>query len=71
MIFIDTNIVIWTYQNNIEILSQKAIDLIENNDLYISPLVKLELGYLFEIGKIIDRPQKIIDFLYKSIGLIE
>ncbi len=69
MIFLDSHIVVWLYAGLVEKLSKKAIKLIENNDLVISHVVRIELQYLFEIGRITVRPAQIITSLNKSIGL--
>jgi len=69
MIFLDTHIVVWLYAGLVEKLSKKAIKLIENNDLVISHVVRLELQYLFEIGRMTVQPAQIITSLNKSIGL--
>ena len=39
--------------------------------LCFSPVVKLELRYLYEIGKISEKPDKIINALKQEIGLKE
>lgn len=70
MIFLDTNIVIWAFRGETHLLSGKVIHAIENNDLYISPMVKLELQYLYEIKRVKMTPQIVLDFLYKAIGLV-
>ncbi|MFK5947652.1 MAG: hypothetical protein QM500_02635 [Methylococcales bacterium] len=46
-----------------------AIEQIENNEIIISQLVRLELQYLFEIGRITVDPETILTSLKKSIGL--
>ena len=67
--FIDTHIVIWLYSGKLDLLSKVAIDEIRRNDLLISPIVKLELSYLYEIGRLNDPSGKIINDLGKEIGL--
>jgi PIN domain nuclease of toxin-antitoxin system len=52
VVFLDTHITVWLYAGLIEKISQTAKKTIEANDLLISPMVKLELQYLFEIGRI-------------------
>jgi PIN domain nuclease of toxin-antitoxin system len=67
--FLDTHIVIWLYEKRLELLSEKAKKYIEENDLFISPVVKLEMEYLYEIEKIKDDSDTICGFLEKNIGL--
>ncbi len=69
MIFLDTHVVVWLYSGYITKLSKTVVDHIENNDLFISHMVRLELQYLFEIGRITATPEVIIKSLNASIGL--
>ena len=69
-LFLDTHIVVWLREKSLEKFSPKAIEAIENSmQLLISPMVELELKYLFEIGKINDTPYNIIYELDAMIGL--
>ncbi|MCK4765175.1 MAG: hypothetical protein KAW12_23450 [Candidatus Aminicenantes bacterium] len=47
MCFLDTHIVVWLYQGDFSLLSKEAKQTIEKDDIFISPLVSLELQYLF------------------------
>ena len=47
MIFLDTHIVVWLYAGCVKKLSKPVVEQIENNDLFISQLVRLEMQYLF------------------------
>lgn len=67
--FLDTHIAIWLYEKRLDLLSEKAKQYIEKNDLFISPVVKLEIEYLFEIKKIKDNSETICNFLEKTIDL--
>lgn len=67
--FLDTHIAIWLYEKRLDLLSEKAKQFIEKNDLFISPAVKLEIEYLFEIEKIKDNSETICSFLEKNIDL--
>ena len=69
MIYLDTHVVVWLYAGFIEKLSKSAIQLIENNALFISPIVQLELTYLHEIKRITRTSQVIIHELQTRIGL--
>ena len=69
MIFLDTHIAAWLYSNQVKPLSKKAIDYINEGELYISEIVRLELQYLFEIGRINEKPMKVIMSLNKDLGL--
>jgi PIN domain nuclease of toxin-antitoxin system len=67
--FLDSHIVIWLYEKRLDLLSEKARKFIEENDLLISPIVKMEIEYLFEIEKIKDDSDTIINYLEKHIDL--
>lgn len=69
MIFLDTHVIVWLYAGLTEKLSKKAIELIEDNDICISPVVKLELCYLQEVERIKPSAQEIIRYLQTHIGL--
>ena len=67
--YLDTHIAVWLYAGLTEKISDAARDAIEDNDLLISPLVRLELQYLFEIGRITVKPDTIIKNLFTAIDL--
>ena len=69
VVYLDTHIAVWLYAGLTEKISDAARDAIEDNDLLISPLVSLELQYLFEIGRITVKPDTIIKNLFTAIGL--
>lgn len=69
MIFLDTHVVVWLYDNLLNKLSNDAIQQIEDNEILITQMVRLEMQYLFEIGRIKVTPETIIKDLNKSIGL--
>jgi PIN domain nuclease of toxin-antitoxin system len=52
MIYLGTHVVVWFYAGDKNKLTQSGIDLINANDLLISPIVQLELQYLLEIKRI-------------------
>lgn len=69
-LYLDTHIVVWLRQKELEKFSAKALNVIETSyNLLISPMVELELKYLFEIGRINDTPYNIIGDLNAMIGL--
>ncbi|HAN74091.1 MAG TPA: transposase [Planktothrix sp. UBA8407] len=69
MIYLDTHVVVWLYAGLTDKLSDLAKSLINTHDLYISPMVRLELKYLYEIGRISEQPDPIIADLGDIIGL--
>lgn len=70
MIYLDTNAVLFISTRNFEKISAKARTVIdESTALLISPIVTLELQYLFEIKKISKNSAEILSHLEKGIGL--
>ena len=69
MIYLDTHVVAWLYAGEIKRLSKKAQELINDHEVIISPVVRLELQYLFEIQRVTDEANEIIFALSDRIGL--
>ncbi len=69
MIYIDTHITVWLFAGQIEKLSNQAKELLNDNEIQISPIVRLELQYLNEIKRITVSPNDIVTELSNSIGL--
>ena len=69
MIFLDTHVVIWLYARLFDKLSPLATKLINDNDLCCCPMVKLELKYLYEIERLSEEPNLILNNLETEIGL--
>jgi PIN domain nuclease of toxin-antitoxin system len=51
-VYLDTHVLVWLFSGDMDNFSPKAIDLIENRELLVSPMVLLELEYLHEIGRL-------------------
>jgi len=68
-IFIDTNVIVRLYNGDLDLLSASAKKIINNNDVFISPMVIMELEYLFEIQKVKDNAKNVIDYLTEKINL--
>jgi len=49
--YLDTNTLIWLAQGSLESISPKATRLLKQADLLFSPMVLLELEYLYEIKR--------------------
>lgn len=67
--YLDTHIVVWLYAGLTQKLTEAAKKSIENCDIFISQMVRLELQYLFEIDRIKVKPLNIINGLSRSINL--
>jgi len=69
VIYLDTHAVVWLYAKELSRFSKVGLESIETNDLFISPMVTLELEYLYETGRIRDRSRVICDSLDQAVGL--
>ena len=70
LIFLDTHVAIWLYSGMLDLFKPKVLQLINDNQVCISQLVRLEMKYLNEIGRINQHPDMIIDALIDEIGLV-
>ena len=61
--------VAWLYAGKTSILPENIRDEIAKEDLVISPMVILELQYLFEIGRVVEKGSVVIRDLAERIGL--
>lgn len=69
MIFLDTHIIVWLYSGDLDKISDKAKILIDSEELFISPILMLELQYLLEIDRIKVSALEIYEDLHFRIGL--
>jgi PIN domain nuclease of toxin-antitoxin system len=69
LIYLDTHVVVWLYAGLPQKLSNLGKSLINENELYISPIVRLELQYLYEVGRIKDPSDLIVTDLFNRLGL--
>ena len=69
MIYLDTHVVVWLYAGLTEKFPESARQLINEHEVMISPIVRLELQYLYEIQRVLDEAQTIVTDLAHRIGL--
>lgn len=69
MIYLDTHVVVWLYAGLTSMFSKKVQELINRNEIQISPIVLLELQYLYEINRVSDKPHIMITDLSNRIGI--
>lgn len=70
MIYLDTHIVVWFYANDKQRFSKAIQTLMNQHEWYISPMVRLELQYLHEIGRLNPTADTIIADMAQRVGLI-
>ncbi|MEI7055344.1 PIN domain-containing protein [Nocardioides sp. CCNWLW239] len=69
MIHIDTHVAVWLYAGDVGRFSDGARELIEAEDVAISPMAELELTWLHEIGRIKEPGSVVVGDLRRRIGL--
>ena len=69
MVYLDTHLILWLYAGTLELISKEVLQTLDENDLYISPIVELELQYLKESKKIKKSALEITDALRKELNL--
>ncbi len=68
-VYLDTHVVVWLFSKEINKLSNRAVEIIEESELLISPMVVLELEFLYEIGRLKYTHKEILSSLAQSIDL--
>jgi PIN domain nuclease of toxin-antitoxin system len=70
LIYLDTHVAAWLYAQGGAAVPRRIARLIEaSGDIRISPMVRLELRYLFEIGRVGEPPLPVLDLLSSALGL--
>lgn len=70
LIYLDTHVVAWLYGGEDERLSRTALDALrEIPEIRISPMVRLELQYLYEIGRVAEPAAPVLDHLGSVLGV--
>lgn len=67
--YLDTHAVVWLYNNELKKFPSATLELIENSKLLISPMVILELEYLYEIKRINEQANTLVRTLQQEIDL--
>lgn len=69
MILLDTHIVVWLYSDPDRLIPAPVRIRLDNEQLALSPFVRLELQYLYEVKKISVPAQTIVDELTPKLEL--
>ena len=69
MIYLDTHVVVWLYAGLTDRFSDSLQRLLNEQDLLISPIVRLELQYLYEIKRVAVEAEAILADLSHRLGL--
>lgn len=69
MIHLDTHVVVWLYAGLHDRIPAPLRERLEVEPLAVSPMVRLELAFLNEIGRLVESPAAVLDELQRAIGL--
>ena len=69
MIHLDTHVVVWLYLGELSLFPPAVRNELNRSDLVASPIIELELQYLFEIERVTVPAIEIVTELQESIGL--
>ncbi len=68
--YLDTHVMVWLYQHGADGISETAAACIRAaEDRRISPMVRLEMQYLYEIGRVARPAAPVLDELSARLGL--
>lgn len=68
--FLDTHAVVALASGEVSVFGAAGRDLLERAALFVSPLVRLELQFLQESGRLTVTPESILADLERSVGLV-
>ena len=69
VIYLDTHVVAWFFAGEVGLLPSKVRSLIDTEELLISPIVELELQYLYELKRTTQPGSVVVESLEEEIGL--
>ena len=69
LIFLDTHVAAWLFLGHLHRIPDAAKDAVNESDLLVSPMVLVELQYLFEIGRATEPADKVFEGLERELGL--
>ncbi len=69
MTFLDTHVAAWLYAGEVDRFPRRIQNRLESDRLVISPMVLLELQYLYEVRRITDQAPLILKALGNALGL--
>jgi len=70
VILLDTHVVVWLYDDPVRLLPDPVRERLNAEPLALSPFVKLELQYLFEVGRVAVPAQSIVDNLVPKLEML-
>jgi PIN domain nuclease of toxin-antitoxin system len=68
--FLDTHAAVFLWEGRIDLFGADSRSLLESADLRVSPIVRLELKFLEEIGRLKVAPGRIMRWLSAELGVV-
>lgn len=69
LIYLDTHVAAWLFAGRVDLFPTAVQTLLDENELRISPIVVLELQYLYEIQRTSEPAQVVVETLEDVVGL--
>jgi PIN domain nuclease of toxin-antitoxin system len=69
LIYLDTHVVVWLFAGLVGKFNRPVVELINEHELDISPIVLLELQYLYEVQRTTKDAMAIVTDLSQRVGL--
>jgi len=69
VIYLDTHVVAWLHAGLVDRFDHRLRNLMNREDLYVSPMAILELQYLYETGRVATPTEDVMSDLAERIGL--
>ena len=69
VIYLDTHVVAWLYAGELGLFPKAVRTMLERDELLISPIVELELQYLFESKRTTQPGHVVVESLEREVGL--
>lgn len=68
LIHLDTHVVVWLYMGEVRLFPATTLDLLDKSEWEVSPMVQLELAYLYEVGKLTVSSEEILSTIIGEWG---
>ncbi len=69
--FLDTHAAVALEEGSTEVFGRAAIDVLERAALFVSPVVRLELAFFSETGRLTVDPDEILSSLATKLGVVQ
>ena len=69
--FLDTHAAVALEEGTIEVFGPAAVDVLERAALFVSPIVRLELKFLAEVGRLTVEPDEVLGGLASKLGIVQ